>query len=151
MVITGVIARVPDKIKSLIYVDAFVPEDGKAVIDYIAPERHLYYDFLAQQGKSIPPIPLDVMGLTDPLLVEFVFPRLTDQPWRTFYEPVHACHLPPDVSVGYVYCSGPHARFNEFYKKLKGDLRVQTAVIDTSHFCMLSEPLKTTEILARFG
>ncbi len=30
MVITGVTARIPDKIKSLIYLDAFVPEDGKA-------------------------------------------------------------------------------------------------------------------------
>ena len=38
IVITGVTARIPDKIKSLIYLDAYVPKDGKAVVDYARAE-----------------------------------------------------------------------------------------------------------------
>jgi len=30
MVATGGLARIPDRIQSMIYLDAFVPEDGKA-------------------------------------------------------------------------------------------------------------------------
>lgn len=63
--------------------------------------------------------------------------------------PVQARPLRPDISVGYVYCSGwEPTPFTQFYEKLKTDPRVQTAVIDTGHHCMLSDPLKTIEILA---
>jgi pimeloyl-ACP methyl ester carboxylesterase len=88
VVITGVTSRIPDKIKSLIYMDVFVPEDGKALVDYIPAEQRAQLDLLVKEGKSIPPIPLEVFGVTAPALVEFVMPRLALQPRRTFYEPV---------------------------------------------------------------
>jgi pimeloyl-ACP methyl ester carboxylesterase len=150
-VITGVAARIPDKIKSLIYVDAFVPEDGKATIDYFREDVHAQLDVLASEGKLIQPFPLDVFGLTDQALIAFVTPRLTPQPWRTLYEPVQAGPLPPHISVAYVYCSGYQALFTQFYERFKEDPLVRTAVIDTGHFCMLSEPLKTIEILAELA
>jgi pimeloyl-ACP methyl ester carboxylesterase len=147
MVITGVTARIPDKIKSLIYLDAFVPEDGKAVVDYFSAEHRARLDLLISEGKSMPPVPLEVFGVADPSIIAFVTPRLVNQPLRTFYEPVHALPPPPDITIAYVYCSGYQALFTQFYEKLKGDPRVRTAVIDTGHLCMLSEPLKTIEVL----
>jgi pimeloyl-ACP methyl ester carboxylesterase len=33
MVATGTLARIPDSIRSMIYLDAFIPEDGKSLID----------------------------------------------------------------------------------------------------------------------
>jgi hypothetical protein len=60
--------------------------------------------------------------------------------------------LRQDISVGYVYCSGWKATpFTQFYEKFKTDPRVQTAVIDTGHHCMLTEPLKTIEVLANLA
>jgi pimeloyl-ACP methyl ester carboxylesterase len=38
MVVTGVLARIPERIKGLVYLDAFMPEDGEAVADYWSPE-----------------------------------------------------------------------------------------------------------------
>lgn len=38
-VITGAADRVPERISRLVYVDAFVPEDGQAVWDLIPPPR----------------------------------------------------------------------------------------------------------------
>lgn len=151
MVITGVTTRIPGKIKSLIYVDAFIPEDGKALVDYVSPARRAHYDLFKKEHKSIPPIRLETLGLTDSSLVDFVTPRLTPQPWRTFYEPVKVRSLRPDISIGYVYCSGPTALFTGVYERLRNDERIRTAVIESDHFCMLSEPLKTIEILADLG
>jgi pimeloyl-ACP methyl ester carboxylesterase len=37
MVATGVLARMPNRVRSVIYLDAFVPENGKALADYAAP------------------------------------------------------------------------------------------------------------------
>lgn len=151
MVTAGVISRIPDKIKSLIYVDTFFPADGKALVDYLPPARRAHYDLFAKERKSIPPIRLETFGVTDPSLVDFVTPRLTPQPWRTFYEPVKMQPLTTDVSIGYVYCSGPAARFTEVYEQLRDDARIRTAVIETGHLCMLSEPMKTIEILEDLG
>ena len=39
MVITGASGRAVDRIKRLIYLDAFVPENGKCALDYVVPER----------------------------------------------------------------------------------------------------------------
>jgi pimeloyl-ACP methyl ester carboxylesterase len=151
MVTAGVTSRIPDKIKSLIYVDAFVPEDGKALVDYLPPARRAHYDQFAKERRPIPPARLDSFGLTDPAIVNFVTPRLTAQPWRTFYEPVGVRPLPSAVAMGYVYCSSSAARFQETYEQVKNDRHFRTAVIETDHFCMLSEPLKTIDLLADFG
>ncbi|CAB3760405.1 alpha/beta fold hydrolase [Paraburkholderia solisilvae] len=155
MVVAGVAARIPDRIRSLIYLDAFVPEDGVALIDYMPLEVRARLDELTNEGKPVPPVPLDVFGLTDPSLVEFVTPLLVHQPWRTFYEPAQVRPLPADIPMTYVYCTGypatPIAPFSVFYEKFKADPRVRTVVMETGHHCMLSEPVKTIDILERFG
>ena len=47
MVITGVWDRVRERVKHVVYVDAFVPQDGKSLWDYAPPER------LAQMRKQV--------------------------------------------------------------------------------------------------
>src|SRR5258708_5644958 len=84
------------------------------------------------------------MGVTDPAIIDFVTPRLTPHPPRSFLEPVQARSLHPDLAVGYVYCSGYGVTmFTPFYEKVKTDPRVRTGVIDTGHLCLLSETQKT--------
>jgi pimeloyl-ACP methyl ester carboxylesterase len=39
MVITGVAEQIAAKIRSLVYLDAFVPENRKSVFDYLPPEQ----------------------------------------------------------------------------------------------------------------
>ena len=39
MVITGAADRAPERIARLVYLDAFVPEDGQSLLDIIPPER----------------------------------------------------------------------------------------------------------------
>jgi hypothetical protein len=119
------------------------------VIDYIPGAARSRIEMLAEGDKWIPSSPLEVFGVTDPELVEFVTPRLTLQPWKTFYEPVRARPFNPDTRLAYVFCSGwQPTPFAYFYEKFKSDSRVKTVVMNTGHHCMLTEPLKTIEILA---
>jgi hypothetical protein len=39
MVIAGVAEQIAAKIRSLVYLDAFVPENGKSVFDYLPAAR----------------------------------------------------------------------------------------------------------------
>jgi pimeloyl-ACP methyl ester carboxylesterase len=41
MVITGVADRVPEKVASLVYLDAFVPENGQSLFNGLPPDRRL--------------------------------------------------------------------------------------------------------------
>lgn len=83
MVVSGVAEAVPERLAHLAYLDAFLPEDGKAVSDYapIAPTR--------EDGWRVPSIgPIDAFGVTNRQDIEWAGPRLGDQPVRTFTEPV---------------------------------------------------------------
>src|SRR5258705_1716413 len=39
MVVTGVADRAPARLRRVIYLDAFLPEDGKSLLDYLHPDR----------------------------------------------------------------------------------------------------------------
>ncbi len=152
MVVTGVLAHIPEKVKSLIYVDAFVPEDGKALIDYTTPEAK---EILAQNPeKGIAAPALEFFGVKDPAVLQFVTPRLTIQPRKTFYEPVKALTWGPKlpVPVGYIHCSGYERTFFILgHDRLTADPRVRMKVIDTSHLCMLTAPVETINALAELA
>jgi pimeloyl-ACP methyl ester carboxylesterase len=47
-VITGVADRAPTQIALVVYLDAFVPEDGQAVLDLITPERRQMMEALVK-------------------------------------------------------------------------------------------------------
>ena len=57
MVITGVADQVPERIAQLVYLDAFVPQDGQSLLDMVAPDRRPAFDALVQkegQGWLLP-------------------------------------------------------------------------------------------------
>jgi pimeloyl-ACP methyl ester carboxylesterase len=71
MVITGVAERVPERIGHLIYLDAFVPQDGQSLADLVGPEVMAGMAQVAQaygDGWRIPHNPPDADRRTDMLL-----------------------------------------------------------------------------------
>ena len=48
MVITGVAESVPERIAQLVYLDAFVPEDGQSLVSLLPPERRQAMEDLVQ-------------------------------------------------------------------------------------------------------
>jgi pimeloyl-ACP methyl ester carboxylesterase len=66
MVITGVADLVPDKIRSLVYLDAFVPSNGQSLIDFLPPDLQLGLRDDAKQhgdGYLMTPIPAEAFGV----------------------------------------------------------------------------------------
>lgn len=87
MVVTGGLAHVADRVRHLVFLDAFVPDAGQAVVDVsslggaaVEPVGDLLgRDWLIQ--------PID-RAFDDPAEAAFHGPRRTAQPVRTFTEPV---------------------------------------------------------------
>jgi pimeloyl-ACP methyl ester carboxylesterase len=91
MVITGVAATVPERIKQLVYLDAYVPDDGQTERDLWPTEMRaaIEAETAASKGLRQPPSPA-ILGITDPELAEWMVARMTPHPVATYTEPVPA-------------------------------------------------------------
>ena len=58
MVITGVAAAIGERIRTLVYLDAFLPEDGQSLFDLIEPEMVSQFLGLVKTTRGLlPPFP----------------------------------------------------------------------------------------------
>ena len=82
MVITGVADRVPDRIRRLVYVDAFLPDSGESVLTSArSPQAQRFVRALVDSAKDGRIVPRWVVAGTPP-------PTDVPQPVRTFTEPL---------------------------------------------------------------
>ncbi|WP_062299302.1 alpha/beta fold hydrolase [Demequina maris] len=96
-VVSGVADRRPDAIATRVYLDAFVAQDGEAARELL-PETvaHHWAESAAERGFGwlVPVRDLTVLGVDDPADRDWLLPRLTAHPWKTYTD---ALHLGPDV------------------------------------------------------
>lgn len=149
MVTTALLAQMPERIRSMTYLDAFVPQDGESLVDLFGPEGERLYGANRDDGLPIPPLPLEFLGVADPSLVKELTPKLTPQPWRTYFEKVTASSKNPDIPFIYVICrNGLTSNFEPFYQRFLGQPNTKTFELQTSHLCMVTATEETVRILA---
>ena len=88
MVITGAADRAHEPIARLVYLDAFVPEDGKCALDYVVPERAARMREEGERTGSVTPPPLSLWGITRQEHIDFIKPREVRHPYRTMAQPI---------------------------------------------------------------
>jgi pimeloyl-ACP methyl ester carboxylesterase len=95
MVVSNVLALIPDRIGAVMYFDAFVPETGKCLADYAGEKGRVFREH-TWPDQRVPPFPLKAFGVTDEKLCERIQRRLVCQPLQTFLQPSKAlraaCH-----------------------------------------------------------
>jgi pimeloyl-ACP methyl ester carboxylesterase len=147
MVVTGVADRAATKLRSLVYLDAFVPDDGRNMIEYVTAERRGGMIKEGEGSGHLNPLPAKVLGLTEPADHDWVTRRMTPQPYGTFSQPLRfqhegGAHLPRT----YVYCSNPPTgSFDQFATRFRNDPKWRFHELKTGHDCMVTQP----EALAR--
>jgi pimeloyl-ACP methyl ester carboxylesterase len=98
MVIAGVAERVPDRIGTLVYLDAFVPEHGATLRDYL-PGKVLD-EIVATRGEGwrLPPLwSASEFGIADEEDAAWVDARIGDQPYGTFTQPLQLAEAVDDT------------------------------------------------------
>ena len=145
MVLTGLLSRATERIGTAIYLDAFIPEDGKALSDYASAEQENIKKAQAA-GKITRAVPDDAYqtrwGITDEEVIAKNVPRLSPQPLKTLSEPVHAPKgLPDGIRYIYVKLAGDKATpFLPFYEQTRADPRFETFQHEDGHMIMLTSP-----------
>ena len=118
MVATGVAARARDRIKHLVYLDAFVPESGKSANDYLA-ERAEAMRKAAVDGWKVPPNPTPPD--TSPEDVAWAAPRRLPQPLQCFEQKLVLKNGPLTLPRSFIYAQrhNPGDPFRQFMERAR--------------------------------
>ncbi len=150
MVITGAAASMPERLSQLIYLDAYVPEEGESEVDLWPPEmRADIENDLAGGGDLRPPPTPDLLGITDPEMAAWARARITAHPMATYTEPVpHASERSAALPRAYISCTtGPLTSvFRPFADKARSEGWV-VREIATGHDAMLTAPDEVAGLL----
>jgi len=137
MVVTGVASQMGERLRALVYLDAFVPEDGQSLWDIAGEQAHEFY--LAGQ-KDTPGFVSSAFAARsgDPAVQQRRKRNLDRQPLLTLLEPVTFTGKESAVRRTYIYAT--KSTFARFYDKLKNDPAWTTKTIDTGHLVMMEDP-----------
>src|SRR5713226_5012945 len=116
MVATGVADRARDRITQLIYLDAFVPRNGQALVDLVPPElRHRMQEAVKTgDGWRVPPNPTP--RDTSEADVKWIAERRLPQSFKCFEMPLRLRDAEMTLPRSYVYCKriAPADPFRQF-------------------------------------
>lgn len=141
MVATALADRVPDRIRQIIYVDAFVPRDGQSLFDLAGVEarERLLAGMREGDGWRLPPMPIPED--TSPEDVEWISQYRIPQPVHCFDTPVRLANGEPAMPRAYVYAlrHPPADTFGPFAQRAKDEGWVYHG-IDASHSAQVTAP-----------
>jgi pimeloyl-ACP methyl ester carboxylesterase len=159
-VITGVADAVPERIAHVIYLDAFVPEDGQGVIDLLAPERRLVLEKLVTtEGdgwllpRFAPPpwetIVRDMWGVHDEDDLRWMVSRLGPTPFKHFTDPVQRSNPQAEkLRRSYIRClKFPNPRFDRHAEMAGGNPLWIYRELSAPHHVFVTMPGETAQLL----
>jgi len=148
MVITGVEAKVPQRLSHLVFFDSFLPEDGKSLNDY-AP---WLMPFEAQSAENGNRLVLNwfssiekLCHVTDPTDLAWMIPRISDQPFKTFSQPV-VCKPNPSVKRVFIHTSDLPIVLDSVAKAKTQGIHVHE-LLNAGHDAMVLKPTEFAKIL----
>ena len=149
MVIAGVAAKAGERLAQLVYLDAFLPENGKALQDYAPPLAEL----VKAQGagwrlsSAWMGTPTEMFGVKDSADLAWVTPRLGDQPYGTFTQPVQlATNLSKSLRQSYTHLTkGPP--FEEAAGRAKKQGLHMYELFSAGHDAMVTQPKELAKLL----
>jgi pimeloyl-ACP methyl ester carboxylesterase len=106
-IVTAVADRRADVIAKRVYLDAFVGEDGETAVS-LQPETvaHHWSESAAGPGFGwlVPVRKLEVLGVTEQADVDWLSPRLTPHPWKTYTDPLRLTGAVNTVAAAFIEC-----------------------------------------------
>jgi pimeloyl-ACP methyl ester carboxylesterase len=152
MIITAIAEQAPERLAHLVYLDAFIPKNGESLIDVIGPDfAATFHESVQAEGEGwrLPPLPLELLGISEEADKLWMKPKLTDQPFKAFSQSVRLRDeaAASRISRAFIYCNnpaiGPYDRFAEQARHEGWRYRE----IATGHFPMVTAPRQTADLL----
>lgn len=149
-VITGAADRVPERIGSLVYIDANIPQDGQSSLDIRGPGEALARLNVAadEDGLSVPPRSAEAMfvNAADRPMVDA---KCTRQPLGAFSQRVRLTGAHKSVARNmYILAEGyKQSPLRRFHDQVKGRPGWSAHVVPCGHDIMIDMPDRLAELL----
>ncbi len=149
MVATGVADRVPERISRVIYLDAFVPRDGQAMIDLLSGDGPVRLRTAVKNGDGwrLPPNPLPPDTPAED--AQWIQALRLPQPAKTFETPVRLHKGDTTIPRSYVYYTrtSPGDPFRVFAERAQRE-HWDYHELDASHSAHITAPEALAALLA---
>ena len=144
MVIAGVADAFPDRIRSMVFLDAFVPENGQALVNLLPPGAPAP----KPDGYVVPFFGAAMFGAR-PEVAAYVDARATPMPVACFIDPIKLTGGIDRVKAKtYVYCNVPApTTFTPIYEKLKNNPAWRMRTLPCTHIVQIEMPNELTKLL----
>jgi|JI10StandDraft_1071094.scaffolds.fasta_scaffold94575_2 pimeloyl-ACP methyl ester carboxylesterase len=143
MVATGVADRMADRVRHLVYLDAFVPGDGQSLDDFTASGQ------VASpiDGWLLPPMP-PAPDVT-PEDLAWTGPRRRHHPARCFSQKLRVAGAAPPFPRTYIHCTKKAGFdvFQQFADRFRGDPAWTFHAMDASHSPNITAPAALADLL----
>ncbi|HYK69643.1 MAG TPA: alpha/beta hydrolase [Streptosporangiaceae bacterium] len=146
MVVTGAVSHVADRVRHLVYLDAFLPDDGQAL-----------YDLTGQPGGTVLSlgeqwlVPARPREYEDPAEAAFSGPRRTPHPRACFTEPVRVPRQLEDYPFSRTYIKATEEAEPKAFWDAADRARSSPAwryrEIATNHMVPVNRPQELTDML----
>jgi pimeloyl-ACP methyl ester carboxylesterase len=153
MVIAGVVEQIGAKVRSLVYLDAFVPENGKSVFDYLPAEQSGQMRTDAAQngeGYKVTPIPAAVFAVNDKDAA-WVDAMCVKHPLATFEQKLALSGRQVPKRVYIIAAGWEPSPFQQFGARYKNDRDWQFVSMACGHDVMVDQPRELADALIAAG
>ncbi len=151
MVITGVADRIAQRIRSLVYLDAFVPADGQSALDFQPPERTVMFLEQAREkgsGWLLPPVPAARFKVNEADQA-WVDRRCVPQPLACMTQKLRLGEAHKAVKRRVFIKAGAYvpSPFDSVFERIKGDPAWSAHSLPCGHDVMVDMPDDLAELL----
>ncbi|MBB6142511.1 pimeloyl-ACP methyl ester carboxylesterase [Silvibacterium bohemicum] len=150
MVISGVADQMSERISSLVYLDAWFPQNGDSIMT-LTPEtyRLMHLKDVGQYGGvALPPIPAAILHVNEQDRA-WVDSMTTLQPFGSMTEAIRlqGNHLQIKKKIFTLASAWEPNPFRQFYERLQRDPAWLTRTIESGHDAMLDKPGEVANLL----
>ena len=154
-VITGVADQIPDRIRALVFLDAFVLENGESFMDIVPSEVAQAVRDQAKatgEGWKVNPIPAHILGVRDPHDVAWVDAQCTPQAIATFEERIKLTgNLEHIQDIAYMFPTECHPNLLVSHERAKAKGWKIRTIDNSGHEFMIDHPQKLAKFLLEYA
>ncbi len=159
MVMTGLSLLIPDRIKKIVYLDAFLPNPGESLFDISAPERvqTMKKSLVDEDGKTleqggVDPYLLPVrdpefFGIYDQSIKDAIKDKLVKTSVKTFTDKIGTGEVSADIKKYYIRCT--QFPISERFENKAKAMKYECYGFDAGHDVMLTNPNLLVNLLTK--
>jgi pimeloyl-ACP methyl ester carboxylesterase len=148
MVISGVASAIGERIRSLFFLDAFLPQDGQSLFDLVGDTANQFLQLAKQFDGRLPPIPAAAFNV-NAKDAAWVDKTCVPQSLMTFTDSAKLTEKYAAVKKRtYLLATGYEMHvFDQFHERVKNDPAWKVRTVKCGHDVMLDDPDELTKLL----